>query len=334
MRGASNKCVRRLLGIGTALTGCGTGSSPVANSNATSVASNAERSSVRISGGPLAALEHPDSALQQGGGRAASEVALSRQCGDMELQLSCQTRSGSADCMRTALILKKSTGEVSEIIGPKEMANYTAVGVACASSARDSKSYFAVQYGELPFGCGFCEWLYLYDSDGRQLTESDPPFLFDKSLPGNDKRMPNNREFGRLSTNLMLGPFDFEFISRETRLDDEGNLATSVSDGGAQSYDEAEPTTRTGDMRPERVDEIVRQVMNQQHGETFNSELQCWEFTDEGADGDPVEHCMRPGGPEVAEARDGRQLHVFASAISDAGNDSKHVIASRWGRLH
>ncbi len=53
------------------------------------------------------------------------------------------------------------------------MDGYTAVGLACVQD-RSGTPYFVVQYGELPFGCSFCEWYYLYDASGRQLTHSTP----------------------------------------------------------------------------------------------------------------------------------------------------------------
>ena len=159
-----------------------------------------------------------------------TRVVLSRQCGDLEVRLSCPVQSGTANCMRTALSLRRD-GTLTEIDKPQEMENYTAVGMGCVSSAKNGKPYFVVQYGELPEGCVYCEWFYLYDGNGRQLTKSDPPLLFDENLPGNDKHFPNNREFEQLSKDLQLSRLKFEFVDCNANIDDQGN-ATCLKEAG------------------------------------------------------------------------------------------------------
>lgn len=85
---------------------------------------------------------------------------------------------------------------------PSEMADYTAVGLGCART-KGGEPYFIVQYGELPWGCKFCEWFYLHDTSGAQLTRSKPPVLFDPdSSNPSEQYSPNNKEFNDLSKKL------------------------------------------------------------------------------------------------------------------------------------
>ena len=94
-----------------------------------------------------------------------------------------------------------AAGVASPIARPAEMADYTAVGLGCATGS-DGKPYFVAQYGELPFGCEFCEWFYLYDADGKQLTRSEPPLLTDETLPEGKQQTPNTAEYERMLVKL------------------------------------------------------------------------------------------------------------------------------------
>ena len=104
---------------------------------------------------------------------------------------------GESDNKATATTLQRigSDGTANRVEKPEEMAGYTAVGLACAVATSDSRPYFVVQYGELPFGCEFCEWFYLYDADGKQLTSSKPPILSDAALPEDRQQTANTREY-------------------------------------------------------------------------------------------------------------------------------------------
>lgn len=91
------------------------------------------------------------------------------------------------------------------------MKDYTPVGVECVVAANGSP-YFVVQYGERPFGCEFCEWYYLYDGNGKQLTHSNPAILTDDSLPDSKQQSPNNMEFDEMADALEIGEIDVKLL--------------------------------------------------------------------------------------------------------------------------
>jgi hypothetical protein len=92
------------------------------------------------------------------------------------------------------------------------MKDYTAVGLGCAVADTDGKPYFVAQYGELPAGCSFCEWYYLYDANGKQLTHSDPPIVEDKSMPEAQQQSPNNAEYEALIAKLGIQHPEVDYI--------------------------------------------------------------------------------------------------------------------------
>lgn len=135
-------------------------------------------------------------ALETGAG------SMEKTCQGTTFRIVPDTREGAAETMSTALELEHPGGSVLPIGKPVEMAGYTAVGLGCAVAASDNESYFVVQYGELPEGCSFCEWFYLYDAAGKQLNASDPPILVDESLPDGERQLPNNLDYKRVTEAL------------------------------------------------------------------------------------------------------------------------------------
>lgn len=111
----------------------------------------------------------------------------------------------------TTLWLTDARGLRAVIDRPAEMQDYTAVALACATSA-DGKAFFVVQYGELDEGCAFCEWFYLYDAAGKQLTKSVPPILEDKSLPPAQQQYPNNQEYEAMLKQLGLTHPEMDYL--------------------------------------------------------------------------------------------------------------------------
>lgn len=95
----------------------------------------------------------------------------------------------------TSLSVIDQAGNSKAIEKPEEMQDYTAVGLGCAVAKTDGKAYFVVEFGELPSGCQFCEWFYLYDTHGNALTRSAPPLLVDESRPEGQQQSPNTREY-------------------------------------------------------------------------------------------------------------------------------------------
>lgn len=89
-------------------------------------------------------------------------------------------------------------GQRHELAPPPEMQDYTAVALGCANDGKGS-GYLVVQYGELPYGCEFCEWYFLYDARGQLLNHATPP------LHGEDgSQFPNNDEYERKLEELGL----------------------------------------------------------------------------------------------------------------------------------
>lgn len=144
------------------------------------------------------------------------ESHMQKRCGDAEIQLIVEGETGASvpasSPQRTALRMIAPDGTAREIARPEELSDYTAVGLGCATSSKDGQPYFVVQYGELPFGCSFCEWYYLYDARGMQLTRSNPPLLEDQTMPEGQKQYPNNREYQALLKTLELEQPEIEFV--------------------------------------------------------------------------------------------------------------------------
>ena len=127
---------------------------------------------------------------------------MEKTCGGATFRIVDDAADGTAESRRTTLQLVRQDGTTTAIEKPEEMREYTAVGLGCAQATSDDKPYFVVQYGELPFGCQFCEWFYLYDVAGKQLTKSDPPILTDASLPEGEQQSANTREYEDLIQKL------------------------------------------------------------------------------------------------------------------------------------
>lgn len=132
---------------------------------------------------------------------------------EMHLLIDTPVPGASEEAHRTtSLKMVGSTGQQVAIAEPEEMQGYSAVGIGCAVADADGKPYFVVQYGELPTGCSFCEWYYLYDANGKQLTRSDPPIVEDKSMPETRQQSPNNAEYEALIAKLGIQHPEMDYI--------------------------------------------------------------------------------------------------------------------------
>lgn len=116
------------------------------------------------------------------------ETGMHIECQGTRLTVAGLPAAGNDASPQTRLDLEKD-GQTRSLDKPAEMADYTAVGLACVQD-KEGAPYFVVQYGELPFGCQFCEWFYLYDAQGKQLTHSTPPLRGE-----GDAQEPNNDEY-------------------------------------------------------------------------------------------------------------------------------------------
>lgn len=142
---------------------------------------------------------------------ASPPRSISTTCGPATVAVACA--SGSADCARTTLTLGTKSGGYRVLANPRGLADYTAVAIACVS-AKDGTHYISVQYGSLPEGCEFCEWLALYSVQGELLTHNDPSILRDDTLPEGHQQYPNNQQYSAISGKLGLTRPQFGFFPR------------------------------------------------------------------------------------------------------------------------
>jgi hypothetical protein len=145
---------------------------------------------------------------------AAEAKAISKACGPATVTIACSPHS--EHCTQTTLSLSAEHEAPRALPKPKGLADYTAVAFACVS-ARDGTRYISVQYGALPEGCAFCEWMALYSVKGELLTGNDPPMISDASLPEGHQQYPNNREYAAISKQLGLTKPKFEFFPQGDR---------------------------------------------------------------------------------------------------------------------
>ena len=137
---------------------------------------------------PAAAAAPTPSPTQQ------EEKGMHKECPGARLHLTAlPAKDGEATLTRLEI---EKDGQRRTLEAPAEMSGYTAVGLACVEDAQGA-SYFVVQYGELPYGCAFCEWFYLYDANGKQLTHSNPPVRGEVGA-----QSPNNDEYSQLIAKL------------------------------------------------------------------------------------------------------------------------------------
>ncbi len=149
---------------------------------------------------PAAAVaDHPTSLTRD-------ETGMHIDCQGTRLHLAARPTQDTDASRLTTLEIEKD-GARQAIAAPKEMDGYTAVGLACVQD-RSGTPYFVVQYGELPFGCSFCEWYYLYDASGRQLTHSTPPL---HGAEGEEQE-PNNDEYEKLIDSLGIKHPEVNYI--------------------------------------------------------------------------------------------------------------------------
>lgn len=196
-----------------ALSGCGvqpsTGGQQVSTEQTAKKSANAENDAKpaaepKVDTAAITESAEPMSDVQDG--------ALARTCGTSTMLIQCE--SGDENCSRTDLHLEGAgRGERKQIAMPDELKDYTAVGLGCAANT-EGKSYFVVQFGELPYGCEFCEWFHLYDTTGQLLTHSIPPIIEDAELPGASDQMPNNREYEALMKKLGLEHPKIEYFEQ------------------------------------------------------------------------------------------------------------------------
>lgn len=91
---------------------------------------------------------------------------------------------------------------------PEALDGNSAIGVGCTTAA-DGTAFLVVQYGELPYGCKFCEWYALYDGNGQLLTQNTPALLGE-----GEQRQPNNQQYEQLLARHGLQHPAMEFVGQ------------------------------------------------------------------------------------------------------------------------
>lgn len=172
------------------------------------VAANAEASAPAAQEAAATPSTEPIASDANASATGVQDTGMEKKCGSTTFRIS---RSAQDDQNRTTLERSGEDGHAVVVEKPVEMADYTAVGLGCATAA-DNTSYAVVQYGELPYGCQFCEWFYLYDMEGKQLTKSNPPILVDASLPEGEQQSSNTREYQEMIQKLGITHPEVEYI--------------------------------------------------------------------------------------------------------------------------
>lgn len=136
---------------------------------------------------------------------------IKQQCGNAEFSLSVDA-GGDESVKRTTLQRHASDGQSMRIAVPEALHEYTAVGLGCAVSPADGKSYLVVQYGQLPEGCAYCEWFHLYDTDGNVLTKNTQAILVDRTQPQGSQEYPDNESYDALLKKLQITHPDIQYV--------------------------------------------------------------------------------------------------------------------------
>lgn len=144
--------------------------------------------------------------MSEGNLDRAVGASLSKSCDGTSFSIS---KEGGK---RAVLTVSDASGKRSVIQPPNEMNEYQPVGLGCSISDEGKKSYFVVQYGELEGGCSFCEWFYIYDSQGKQLNISKQIIKQDPSLPEGQQQYPDNDEYEAMLGKLKLQHPELDFV--------------------------------------------------------------------------------------------------------------------------
>ncbi|MEQ7705613.1 hypothetical protein VC179_004270 [Xanthomonas sp. WHRI 8812E] len=144
---------------------------------------------------PAAAAPTPQPAVSAEAVRPGQNDMI-KECRGMRLQLTALP-SQDATSTRTRVDMERE-GQRQTLPAPAEMAEYTPVGIGCAEDGKGT-AYAVVQYGELPYGCEFCEWFFLYDATGKLLNHATPPLL-----EQDGQQSPNNDDYEHMLEQLGL----------------------------------------------------------------------------------------------------------------------------------
>lgn len=137
-----------------------------------------------------------------------AHAAFAKTCGRSTMIIRYMPGASNGD--RNELVIREGTKSPVILPPPKGLEKYDPVGLACAHTP-EKASYFVVEYGDASHTCASCEWHHVYATDGRILTQSDPAFVSDPTLPGGQSSHPNNADFIRVSKQWRLSDPSMEY---------------------------------------------------------------------------------------------------------------------------
>ncbi len=140
----------------------------------------------------------------------SDDRSVMSECGSAKMTLECTAKSEACDA--STLWIESGTTPRRVAAKPTGMEKYTPTGLACATS-RQGDHFFIVEYGELPFGCKFCEWFHLYDQSGNPLTTSSPAVIQLEGKDPTQAKAPNNAEFSALSKKMQLDDPEIHYVN-------------------------------------------------------------------------------------------------------------------------
>lgn len=137
-----------------------------------------------------------------------AHAAFAKTCGHSTMIIRCMP--GASNCDRNELVIREGTKSPVILPPPQGLEKYDPIGLSCARTPEKS-SYFVVEYGDASNTCASCEWHHVYATDGRILTQSDPAFVSDPTLPGGQSLHPNNADFIRWSKQYRLSDSTMDY---------------------------------------------------------------------------------------------------------------------------
>lgn len=86
------------------------------------------------------------------------------------------------------------------------------------------------------------------------------------------------------------------------------------------------------DLTSERIDAIIKQVMDQQYGQSIDAKAGCWKHTSKFND-QSVDYCMKPRRHEIVSTDHGTILYFFASNTTDENDRSYRYTLLDFGLM-
>jgi hypothetical protein len=72
------------------------------------------------------------------------------------------------------------------------------------------------------------------------------------------------------------------------------------------------------------ISEVVEAVMDDAYGKTYDAKNACWVFTFTDDQGESTDYCMRPGKPDVVDAKEGKILYLNSFSATDIRGDARY----------